>query len=168
MSAANLTEEASKVRSSAASSMIQTEFLFMDLKRDFDSFKTEFDNPLARHSSSIEELANNEYTQVLEIKNRSENLLEKVKSDAILCSSAVSSSSSSLSPPSSPAVLSIMSDIEKVSVHLINTNSTLSEFSISGDFVEQWQILKTTLDNIDNALVGSNKIIDQILKLLFG
>jgi hypothetical protein len=167
MSATNLTEEASKVRSNAASSVIQTEFVFRDLRRDFDSFKTEFNDPLAKHSSSIEQLANNEYTQVLEIKNRSENLLEKVKSDAILCSSAVSSSSS-LSPPSSSAVLLIMSDIENVSVSLINANSTLSQFSISGDFVEQWQILKTTLDNIDNALVGSKNAIDKILKLLFG
>jgi len=163
--AANLTEEASKVRSNAASSTIQIEFVFMDLKRDFESFKTQFENPVTRHSSSTEELANNEYRQLSEIKNRTENLIKEVKSDAILCSSAVSAS---LSPSSSPALSSIISEITNVSINLIDANSTLSQFSTSGNFSEQWQVLKTTLDHIGKALEGLKNTIDQILKLLFG
>lgn len=163
---ANITEEASKVRSNAATSIIQTEFVFMDLKRDFDSFKTEFEDPLnTKRSSSTEELANNEYRQLSEIKNRTENIFNEVKSGAILCSSAVSAS---LSSPSSTALSLIMSEITNVSVNLINANSTLSQFSTSGDFQEQWAFLKTTLEYINKSLEGLRNTLDHTIKLLFG
>ena len=155
----NITEEASKLRAAAASTVIQNSLDLEQLARRHQKFNFS--------SNSSDELYEKELKIILHVREKTETLIQElIQGTQSVCSAVTASSASSLN---------ILDKITIVIQSLDKANGTLSE--VQDDFtafreVSGLQNQKVALESIHrkigNIIVHCRTITDQLQALLFG
>lgn len=153
-----MSEEASKLRANAASSIIQKKIELIDIDEALNSFRLT--------SKDVKGLYTSEFKNLLEIGNRISNMAQQLKSVITITFSAISAS---VYPANCSPELALMIDgLEDVIKHLIKAQSELSKFRENDEFEKNKSVISTTLDTALNANKRIKCIVDQLGKLLFG
>ena len=154
----NITEEASKLRANAASSVVNIRFNLGDFTRQFDTFKIE--------STSTASLNEKEFRIIVDLRNMISKLMEQVKFSISISCSAVSASTF---PANAANIInSLMDELANADNNLIEADNKLSEFNASGTFHTQKDIIESVQNYITTASQAIRKTVEQLYLLIFG
>jgi hypothetical protein len=153
-----MTEEASRLRANAASTIIQKQLELITLEQNFSSFKIK--------SSTTKDLYNNELKNILQMGNSISSITQQLKSIIPMTCSAVSAS---VYPSNcSDKVTSMIKELDEVIKSLVTAQSELSKFDKYGELEYNSRQIEYILYNTTKAKEGIKSILNQLHKLIFG
>jgi|SRR3990172_11365209 len=162
--ATNITEEASRLRASAASLIIQNELDLKDIERQVAGFKIE--------STSSEELTDRELKILLAIGEKVAKLLQQASSDLPIACSAIAAS---LNPTDMAGkITSIINQLDIAKGHFVEAEVGLlkykdasDEFNKEKEFSERKGILVSAVKGINVILVELRNVLSELHLLVF-
>jgi hypothetical protein len=158
MMSTSITEEASKLRATAASLIIQNQLETIEINRQITNFKIE--------STTAEGLSDNEFRNLVVIWDNVGKLLQQLKTVISTTSSAISAS---VIPANSAAqITSVIDELTNSTSFLTDAQLGLSEFNHTDVFTIRKNILQNAHDKINRAAEGIRNAIRQLHLLLFG
>ncbi len=154
----NLTEEASKLRSNAAASVIKNQFAFNEIKRNFAAFKIE--------STTSQDLANKEKITLTSFNDGNKTLLDNDVKNTI--ESTAKAVSASLFPSNSVIkITSLFNELDNVHSSYKQAQAKLLEFNIALDFNTNKNILLAAQNIIRMSIERIKNVLNLLHQLLF-
>lgn len=153
----NFTEEASRVRANAGSSIIQNELDLKEISRDFSGFTVE--------STTADDLADKELRRLLAVADRVAKLFQQVSSNTPIVCSAIAASN--LPPNAADRITATIDKLDEATKDLKEVSAKLSGFKDLVGFTEKRKALITIKDIINRVLTNLKNVLDQLHSLLF-
>jgi hypothetical protein len=154
----NFTEEASRLRANAGSSIIQNELDLKEISRDFSGFTIK--------STTADDLAEKELRRLLAVADRVAKLFQQVSSNTPIVCSAIASSN--LPPNAAGRITPIIDKLDEATKDLKEASTKFSGFKDLVGFTEKRNTLENIKNIINQVLTKLKSVLDQLHLLLFG
>lgn len=154
----DITEEASRLRANAASSLIGNELEFNETKRNYVNFKVQ--------STTSEEIYDKEFKTLLVLRDTIMRLFGQSRLATTAVCSAISASVFPLN--SSAKITAVIIELDSADNFIREAESSLTEFNNTSDFFRRRDFIEIAYDRINKAMAAIKNALDHMHTLLFG